>query len=61
MGCRSWSSRSTALAQPGHTPYVRDAQALDRLYEWWSTVFTYLRQQGVVPTTIEEIVTAAGR
>ncbi|EGD60822.1 hypothetical protein Y88_1710 [Novosphingobium nitrogenifigens DSM 19370] len=55
-----FSFHSPSLS-PGHTPYVRDAQALDRLYEWWSTVFTYLRQQGVVPTTIEEIVTAAGR
>jgi hypothetical protein len=45
--------------RPGHTPYVRDEEELNRLYGWWRTVFTHLRQSGVRPATLAEIVKAA--
>jgi len=44
---------------PGHTPYVRDGAALDRLYAWWRAVFAHLRKRGVAPTTLAEIIAAA--
>lgn len=47
--------------RPGHTPYVRDADALDRLYDWWRAVFARLRQHGVAPASVAEIVAAARR
>lgn len=42
--------------RPGHTPYVRDADELDQLYDWWRTVFAYLDRRGVRPTTVREIM-----
>jgi hypothetical protein len=42
--------------RPGHTPYVRSETDLDGLYDWWRTVFAYLRQRGVQPTTVREIM-----
>jgi len=45
---------------PGHTPYVRDGEALDRLYDWWRTVFAHLRERGVVPASLTDITAAAG-
>jgi hypothetical protein len=45
---------------PGHTPYVRDNEALDRLYDWWRAVFAHLRARGVAPASLAEIVSAAG-
>jgi hypothetical protein len=41
--------------QPGHTPYVRDEDDLDALYDWWRRVFAYLELRQVKPTTVEEI------
>jgi hypothetical protein len=43
--------------RPGHTPYVRDEDDLDHLYEWWRRVFAYLEQRDVRPATIREIMT----
>lgn len=40
---------------PGHTPYVRSEEDLDRLYDWWRAVFTHLERRGVRPTTVREI------
>jgi hypothetical protein len=54
------SFHSPSLA-PGHTPYVRDADGLDRLYDWFRRVYTYLAMRGVAPTTVAEIVAAAKR
>lgn len=45
--------------RPGHTPYVRDEEELDRLYDWWRTVFACLERRGVRPTTVREIMAAA--
>ena len=44
---------------PGHTPYVRDEEALDRMYTWWRTVFAHLQARGVHPATLAEIIAAA--
>ncbi|HET9629379.1 MAG TPA: polysaccharide deacetylase family protein [Novosphingobium sp.] len=44
--------------QPGHTPYVRTEEELDGFYSWWRAAFALLRQHGVRPTTIAEIMAA---
>lgn len=49
------SFHSPSLA-PGYTPYVRDEQDVDGLYEWFRQVFGYLAQRGVRPTTVREIM-----
>ena len=49
------SFHSPSLA-PGYTPYVRNEDDVDRLYEWFRQVFGYLRQRGVQPTTVAEIM-----
>lgn len=46
---------------PGHTPYVRTEEDLDRLYDWWRRVFSYLDLRGVRPTTVAEVMQAARR
>ncbi|NML92347.1 polysaccharide deacetylase family protein [Novosphingobium olei] len=45
--------------RPGNTPYVRDEDDLDRLYDWWRKVFAYLQQRGVRPTGVQELMRAA--
>lgn len=50
-----FSFHSPSLA-PGYTPYVRSEDDLDALYDWWRTVFAYLRQRGLAPTTVREVV-----
>lgn len=45
--------------RPGHTPYVRDEDDLDRFYQWWRTVFDYLARREVRPTCVREIIAAA--
>jgi hypothetical protein len=42
--------------RPGHTPYVRDEEDLDGLYDWWRGVFAYLRRRDVKPTNVQEIM-----
>lgn len=44
--------------QPGHTPYVRDEDDVDRLYHWWREAFARCARHGVKPTTIAEITRA---
>ena len=51
------SFHSPSLA-PGYTPYVRSEDDLDALYDWWRTVFAYLRQRGLAPATVREIVSS---
>jgi hypothetical protein len=46
---------------PGHTPYVRNEDDLDALYDWWRRVFAYLERRGVRPTTIAEIMCSVER
>lgn len=46
---------------PGHTPYVRSEEDLDRFYAWLRGVYGYLQQRRVAPTTVSQIMNAAER
>lgn len=50
-----FSFHSPSLA-PGHTPYVRNDDDLDALYNWWRALFTHLERRGVKPTSVGEIM-----
>lgn len=52
-----FSFHSPSLA-PGHTPYVRNDDDLDALYDWWRALFTHLAARGVRPTSVSEIMTS---
>lgn len=43
---------------PGYTPYVRNEDDLDRLYDWWRAAFAYCRKRGVEATNVREVMTA---
>lgn len=45
--------------RPGHTPYVRSEEDLDRFYDWWRGAFEHLRKRAVAPTCVREIIAAA--
>ena len=45
--------------RPGHTPYVRDEQDLDRLYDWWRACFQCLARRNVRPASVAELMAAA--
>lgn len=45
---------------PGNTPYVRTEDDLDQFYDWWRTVYAYLGQHGVRPTSVKEIIQSVG-
>ena len=51
------SFHSPSLA-PGHTPYVRNEDELDELYDWLRGVYSFLRAREVSPTTVAEIIDA---
>lgn len=40
---------------PGMTPYVRSEDDLDELYDWLRSIYVYLEQRGIAPTSVEEI------
>ena len=44
---------------PGHTPYVRDDAALERLYDWWRAIFAHLHMRGVAPAGLSDVIAAA--
>lgn len=46
---------------PGYTPYVRNEDDLNRLYDWWRSVFAHLERRGVRPTTVTEIMASVTR
>jgi len=50
-----FSFHSPSLA-PGHTPYVRNEDDLDALYDWWRALFTHLAARGVRPTCVSDIM-----
>ncbi|PKB25099.1 hypothetical protein B0I00_0282 [Novosphingobium kunmingense] len=50
-----FSFHSPSLA-PGYTPYVRDEDDLDRLYDWWRGVFAHLQRRQIRPTSVAEIM-----
>ncbi|MGB3378360.1 MAG: polysaccharide deacetylase family protein [Allopontixanthobacter sediminis] len=41
---------------PGNTPYVRTEEDLDRFYDWWRTIYSYLDKRGTAPTNVAEII-----
>lgn len=47
--------------QAGHTPYVRDEDDLEALYDWWRRVFAYLDLRQVKPTSVTDILDAVRR
>lgn len=47
--------------RPGSTPYVRDEDDLDALYDWWRRVFAYLRQRGVAPSCVRDVMGTVNR
>jgi hypothetical protein len=47
--------------EPGYTPYVRDHDDLDALYDWWRRVFAYLELRRVPPTSVAEIMRSVER
>lgn len=46
---------------PGHTPYVRTEEDLDKFYGWLRGVYAYLDRRGVAPTTVAQIMQAVER
>jgi hypothetical protein len=55
-----FSFHSPSLS-PGHTPYVRDDAALERLYAWWRVVFAHLRTRSVAPAGLSDVIAAIER
>ncbi|WP_242137037.1 polysaccharide deacetylase family protein [Sphingomonas sp. TREG-RG-20F-R18-01] len=55
----SFSFHSPSLV-PGHTPYVRDAADLRRFHHWWDTILADLQRRGVMATSLDEVIAAAG-
>jgi hypothetical protein len=53
----NFSFHSPSL-RPGHTPYVRDEDDLDHLYDWWRRIFAYLERRGVKPCALKDIMGA---
>lgn len=53
-----FSFHSPSLS-PGLTPYVRNENELDQLYDWWRAVFAYLKKRNVRPATVQDIMAAA--
>jgi|TARA_R100000501_G_scaffold14543_2_gene26315 hypothetical protein len=45
--------------EPGHTPYVRDAEDLSRFFNWFDMVLGTLQRRGVKPVSCEEVIAAA--
>ncbi len=47
--------------RPGSTPYVRDEDDLDALYDWWRRIFAYLAQRGVKPSCVRDVMASVQR
>ncbi|MFL0357014.1 polysaccharide deacetylase family protein [Erythrobacter sp. GH1-10] len=54
------SFHSPSLA-PGFTPYVRTEADLERLYEWFRTVYAYLDRRGVRTASVADVIAAVER
>lgn len=50
-----FSFHSPSLA-PGYTPYVRNEDDLDALYDWWRQAFAYLARRNVKPTSTAQMI-----
>lgn len=47
--------------RPGNTPYVRTEEDLDGLYDWWRRIFAYLKQRGIKPSSVQDIMMSVER
>ena len=45
---------------PGHTPFVRSADELDRFWRWWERMVVHLATLGVRPASLAEVLSASG-
>lgn len=54
-----FSFHSPSLS-PGHTPYVRTDDDLDRFYDWWREVFEHLSGQDVMPAGMDDLLQYSG-
>lgn len=54
------SFHSPSLA-PGHTPYSRTDQDVDRLYDWLRQIYAYLDQREVRSARVSDIISAVNR
>jgi len=54
----SFHSPSLAI---GHTPYVRNDEDLEALYEWLRLIYAFFAKQGIKSTTIAEIMRSVVR
>ncbi|MGB3723941.1 MAG: polysaccharide deacetylase family protein [Pacificimonas sp.] len=45
--------------EPGHTPYVRDAEDLSKFFGWFEDVLGTLRKRGAVASSVEDVIDAA--
>lgn len=52
------SFHSPTLA-PGFTPYAKTESDVEAVYHWFETVYAYLAQRGVRPTSVAEILANA--
>ncbi|MEE9434056.1 MAG: polysaccharide deacetylase family protein [Sphingorhabdus sp.] len=55
----NFSFHSPSLAV-GHTPYVRDEDELELLYDWWKGVYAHLAMRSVSPVSVEQIAALVG-
>ena len=46
--------------EPGHTPYVRNADDLAQFWAWWEAVFARLDRLGVRAAGLDEVIAASG-
>ena len=54
-----FSFHSPSLS-PGHTPYVKTTDDLDRFYDWWRDIIEHLKDRNVAPVSMEELKREAG-
>lgn len=47
--------------EAGHTPYTRDAAAVEQLYDWFAAIYADLTARGVRSCTVADIIAATDR
>ena len=52
-----FSFHSPSLS-PGHTPYVKTEEDLNKFYDWWRDIIEHLKVRNVAPVGISEIASA---
>lgn len=55
-----FSFHSPSLS-PGFTPYMRNAEDVERFYQWWRGVFAHLAKRNVAPASMSQVIAAAQR